>query len=81
MPTYTRRCPTGHEHDSFEAMSATAPRACPTCQAPSERTIVGCGGGGVLFKGSGFYATDYHRPANKRECLAKEQAKAKRERS
>ena len=57
MPTYEYRCPEGHEFDLMQKMSA-APRAkCPMCGRPAVRQI--SGGAGLIFKGSGFYITDY----------------------
>jgi putative FmdB family regulatory protein len=57
MPTYEYRCPEGHEFEKFQKMSE-APRAkCPTCGRVAARRI--SGGAGLVFKGSGFYITDY----------------------
>jgi len=57
MPTYEYRCSEGHEFEIFQRMSDDPVAACPECGAPSERVL--SGGGGILFKGEGFYATDY----------------------
>jgi putative FmdB family regulatory protein len=60
MPTYEYRCPAcGHAFEKFEKMNATARAKCPRCGKPAERQI--SGGAGLLFKGSGFYITDYKR--------------------
>ena len=59
MPTYEYRCPEGHVFDVFQKMSDEPGAACPTCGAESERQI--SAGAGFLFKGSGFYITDYKR--------------------
>jgi putative FmdB family regulatory protein len=57
MPTYEYRCPNGHEFEKLQKMSE-APRAkCPTCGRVAARRI--SGGAGLVFKGSGFYITDY----------------------
>lgn len=57
MPTYEYRCPAGHAFEKFQKM-AEKPRAkCPTCGLPATRQI--SGGAGLVFKGSGFYITDY----------------------
>ena len=57
MPTYEYRCPKGHEFELMQKMSA-APRAkCPVCGQPAVRQM--SGGAGLIFKGSGFYITDY----------------------
>ena len=57
MPTYEYVCPEGHLFDKFQKM-ADKPRAkCPTCGKAATRKI--SGGSGLVFKGSGFYITDY----------------------
>lgn len=71
MPTYEFRCPNGHTFELFHRISdAPSTAECPTCAAVAARAI--SGGAGLVFKGSGFYLTDYgknaHRtsgPANK----------------
>lgn len=61
MPTYHYRCPScGHDFERFEKINAKARPKCPQCGTRAERQI--SGGAGLLFKGSGFYATDYKRP-------------------
>ncbi len=60
MPTYEYRCPEGHEFEVFQRMSDEPVAQCPTCGAQSERLI--SAGAGLLFKGSGFYITDYRSP-------------------
>lgn len=57
MPTYEYRCPDGHTFDVFQKMSAEPVASCPECGKPGERQI--SGGAGFLFKGEGFYITDY----------------------
>src|ERR1700676_2957822 len=59
MPTYEFRCPMGHEFEQFYRSISGAPSevACPTCGKKAERQI--SAGGGLVFKGSGFYITDY----------------------
>jgi len=57
MPTYEYRCPKGHRFDVFQKMSDPPVATCPTCGKPAERMIVP--GAGFLFKGEGFYITDY----------------------
>jgi putative FmdB family regulatory protein len=58
MPTYEYRCPQcGNEFEKFGKMSDPPVTECPECQAEAQRKI--SGGAGLLFKGSGFYITDY----------------------
>ncbi|HUK21035.1 MAG TPA: zinc ribbon domain-containing protein [Gemmatimonadales bacterium] len=60
MPTYEYRCPNGHTFEKFYPQVNDRRRLrCPTCGKTAERII--SGGGGIVFKGSGFYATDYKR--------------------
>lgn len=65
MPTYEFRCPTGHEFEKFYRSIGAAPIevACPTCGKIAERLM--SAGGGLLFKGSGFYITDYGKDGKK----------------
>lgn len=57
MPTYEYRCPEGHEFELFQKMSDKPRAKCPTCGKVATRQI--SGGAGLVFKGSGFYITDY----------------------
>lgn len=65
MPTYEYRCPAGHDFEHFfrSISTATATLPCPTCGAEAERRL--SPGGGLLFKGSGFYITDYGKDGKK----------------
>ena len=57
MPTYEYECPEGHQFEKFQKMSDKPRAACPVCGKPAVRKI--SGGAGLVFKGSGFYITDY----------------------
>lgn len=58
MPTYEYRCrDCGREFEVFQRMSDEPGAPCPACSAAAERLI--SGGAGLLFKGDGFYITDY----------------------
>jgi putative FmdB family regulatory protein len=57
MPTYEYRCEKGHTFDRIQKMSEKPLTKCPVCGAKAARVI--SGGQGVIFKGSGFYITDY----------------------
>jgi len=66
MPTYEFRCPNGHDFERFyKTISAgEAEVPCPECGAVATRRL--SGGAGLLFKGSGFYLTDYGKNAHRK---------------
>jgi putative FmdB family regulatory protein len=66
MPTYDYRCPEGHEFERFyrKISDAAAEVACPTCGKTAVRIL--SGGAGLVFKGSGFYLTDYGKNAHRK---------------
>jgi putative FmdB family regulatory protein len=68
MPTYEFRCPLGHEFERFYRSigTAEAQTACPECGQMAERLM--SAGAGLLFKGSGFYLTDYGKDAHKKKA-------------
>ena len=68
MPTYDYRCEKDHVFELFHSIKDDSPKACPKCGAPSKR--VPGGGGGLLFKGSGFYITDYRSKQYKASARA-----------
>jgi putative FmdB family regulatory protein len=57
MPTYEYVCPLGHEFERFQKITEKPRAKCPTCGKAATRKI--SGGAGLVFKGSGFYITDY----------------------
>ena len=65
MPTYEFRCPAGHDFEKFYRSIASAPGEvhCPTCGNVAARQM--SAGGGLVFKGSGFYITDYGKDGKK----------------
>jgi putative FmdB family regulatory protein len=66
MPTYEFRCPNGHEFERFyrKISDAEAVVPCPECAAIATRQL--SAGAGLLFKGSGFYLTDYGKNAHRK---------------
>ena len=71
MPTYEYRCPNGHVTEKFAKISeATSQIPCGVCGAVAERQI--SGGAGLVFKGSGFYLTDYGKSGSKAEKATSE---------
>jgi putative FmdB family regulatory protein len=75
MPTYDYECPKGHRFEVFQKMSDDPAAACPECGAPATRKI--SGGAGFLFKGEGFYITDYRSDDYKKRASAEDPATAK----
>lgn len=57
MPTYEYVCQNDHAFEEFQSMLDPALEVCPICGARAERKI--SAGSGLIFKGSGFYITDY----------------------
>jgi putative FmdB family regulatory protein len=57
MPTYEYRCENDHHFEEFQSMVSPPIEVCPICGGKAERLI--SGGSGLIFKGSGFYITDY----------------------
>lgn len=76
MPTYEYRCPEGHEFERFQKMTDPPRARCPVCGRNASRQI--SGGAGLIFKGSGFYITDYGKdgkgPRAEKEGEAKPEA-------
>ena len=60
MPTYEYECTAcSHQFESFQAITAKPLKKCPECGGAVKRLIGR--GAGIIFKGSGFYETDYKR--------------------
>jgi putative FmdB family regulatory protein len=76
MPTYEYRCPNGHDFDHFfrKISDAQGAMLCPVCGATAERRM--SAGAGLVFKGSGFYITDYGKDGKKQERAAEKGAAA-----
>src|SRR5256884_9483062 len=76
MPTYDYRCEgCCHEFEELQSFSAAPLKTCPKCGEDRLRRLFGTGAA-VLFKGSGFYETDYRRESYKAAAKA-DQEKAK----
>ena len=73
MPTYDYLCAScNHKFEKFESMSANPSKKCPECGKMKLQRLIGSGAG-VIFKGSGFYETDYRSDSYKQD---KKNAKA-----
>lgn len=73
MPTYEYACTQcGEEHEIFQRMSDDPLDICPACDAPALKRKIGRGAG-IIFKGGGFYETDFKsKPAAPKESSASE---------
>jgi putative FmdB family regulatory protein len=59
VPTYEYKCEAcGHAFENFQPMSADPIKKCPVCGKNKVKRLIGAGAG-LIFKGSGFYITDY----------------------
>ena len=80
MPTYEFKCPKGHVFEKFYATITNTRRLkCPKCGKMAQRLI--SGGAGLVFKGSGFYITDYKRAGEKVEKTEKSEKTEKVEKT
>ena len=74
MPTYDYRCNAcEHEFELFQAMSAGVKKKCPECGKLKLERLIGIGAA-VMFKGSGFYETDYRSESYKKGAEADKKA-------
>jgi putative FmdB family regulatory protein len=70
MPTYDYICDAcKHEFEAYESIKADAQTLCPACHEQKLRRKIG-GGAAILFKGSGFYQTDYRSESYKTAAKA-----------
>jgi len=71
MPTYEYQCQhCGHDFEQYQQITASPLRRCPSCGRTALKRLIGTGAG-VLFRGSGFYQTDY-RSAGYKEAAKKD---------
>ena len=77
MPTYEYHCDAcEHEFEEFQSMSEAALTKCPQCGRKKLRRLFGTGAA-VLFKGSGFYETDYRSESYKKAAKAEQEGPSK----
>lgn len=61
MPTYEYACEKcGNHFEIFQSMKDAPLKTCPKCKKPALKRLLGTGAG-IIFKGSGFYITDYKK--------------------
>jgi len=74
MPTYEYECDAcGHVFDVFQSITEPKKKKCPECGKPKLRRLFGAGAA-VVFKGSGFYQTDYRSESYKKKADAEKKA-------
>lgn len=77
MPTYEYHCDAcQHNFDEFQSMSEPALKKCPQCKKSKLRRVFGTGAA-ILFKGSGFYQTDYRSESYKSAAKADQESSSK----
>ena len=70
MPTYDYVCDgCGHAFELFQSMTDAVKKTCPKCKKKKLRRLIGAGGA-IMFKGSGFYKTDYRSESYKKGAAA-----------
>ena len=76
MPTYEDQCSAcDHSFELFQSIKARSVRKCPQCGKLKVRRLIGIGAG-VIFKGSGFYQTDYRSESYRKAAEKDKPAKA-----
>ena len=79
MPTYDYLCDNcGHGFEKFQSITARTLRKCPKCGKNSLKRLIGTGAG-VIFKGSGFYQTDYRSESYKKAQTKEKEAGTKKD--
>ena len=79
MPTYDYRCKVcDHTWEEWQSITAPATKKCPECGKAKAERMIGPGAG-LLFRGSGFYITDYRSDSYKKAAKADSAASGKSE--
>ena len=76
MPTYDYVCKNcDHQWELFQSMKDNPVRKCPSCGKLKAKRVIGPGAG-IIFKGSGFYQTDYRSDSYKKAADADKKAQS-----
>jgi putative FmdB family regulatory protein len=76
MPTYEYACTKcGHGFEQFQSMRDDPLKKCPKCGKPALKRLLGTGAG-LIFKGSGFYITDYKNKSGGSESKSSDAGKS-----
>jgi len=76
MPTYDYECSQcDNKWEEFQSIKAKPLRKCPACGKLKAKRVIGAGGG-IIFKGSGFYQTDYRSSSYKKAAEADSKAQS-----
>jgi putative FmdB family regulatory protein len=79
MPTYEYACDAcDHQFEHFQSITASPIRTCPECKKRKVRRLIS-GGSGFLFKGSGFYTTDYRSESYKQAAKKDKEGSSKKD--
>jgi len=74
MPTYEYECRScGHRYERFQPITARPTKKCPECGRRTAVRLIGTGSS-IIFKGSGFYETDYRSESYKKAAKAEAEA-------
>lgn len=81
MPTYEYECEAcGHQFERFQSITAPAVKTCPKCRKTKVKRVFSPGAG-VLFKGSGFYQTDYRSKSYQERAKKENEASSSQKKS
>ena len=76
MPTYDYECDAcGHKFELFQGINEATKKKCPACKKMKLRRLFGTGAA-LMFKGSGFYETDYRSESYKKGAAAEKKSKS-----
>lgn len=74
MPTYDYECSAcGHKYELFQSIKADPEKKCPACGKSTAKRLIGAGGT-IIFRGPGFYVTDYRSESYKKAAQADAEA-------